>query len=188
MCARGRQNNQAFKAQVALIEPDADLLRNLTTHSHYIDRRTLDYKIQQTQDRMQYCHIYDSFRHVPMHVRFVKKSHRRMDQVVTSLTLPVEHERVLEAGFFSALNTVKLPMTHIISKVINIRCQARKFSTVTLKLINNKNNPEMPSQMRYLLLCSLLGNYAHCSNTGSFLIQPISRIIFDCTADTLCGI
>ncbi len=173
LCARGVQNNRSIADLVRLIRPETTLLRNLSMHistvSGCFDRRRVDELLLQRpspfseQERLAVSHLVDATRHVPIRTRHVPFKAARYETVVTGLTLPVEHERVLEAGFFSALNTVKRPMTHVLSKVINIRCQARKFATVTLKLI--KSDKEMASQLRHLLVCSLLGNYPHCRSS-----------------------
>lgn len=172
LCARGIHNNQAQRDLVRLIRPERALLlsRHLSRKIGVFDRQRIDHILQNNplysgEERLTACHVFDSIQHVPLCKRYVPWTEARYSQVVTGLTLPIEHDRVLEAGFFSALNTVKRPMTHVLSKVINIRCQARKFSTVTVKLI--RADREMSSQLRHLLLCSLLGNFPHCSSTLS---------------------
>lgn len=117
-------------------------------------------------------HLIDAFGHIDVCIDKVELQSAQFAQIVTALTLPVEQEHVFEAGFFSALNTIEHPLTHILSKVINIRCQARKFATVTLKE-TTKSHP-LRHQLRTLFVCSLLGNYPHSTSS----MGGVSRSLF----------
>ncbi len=116
-----------------------------------------------------------------MHLKdqFIVLGCKSLDRVVHHQTLPIKDCRIFEAGFFAPLATVKKPLTHILSKVINIRCQARKFSTVLRKYMQaiqkkkltanqkaeSKMNDDHPmvicQTLKTLFICSLLGNYPH---------------------------
>lgn len=120
---------------------------------------------------LQLAHLVDALRHLGRHSETeVPFSSARWQSVTTGRTLRTSHGCVENAGFFSPLSTVSKTITHILSKVINIRCQARKFSTVTKKYIqgNDEVSHLMSAQLRQLIVCSLLGNYEH--------VPPSSRL------------
>jgi len=178
--------------QCKLIFPGYTLLRLIIKHNPFkteikqensetnkdlwIDRYLIDEYIQSNKLKkesiLDLCHLYDSTRHYDWTQRYVPFVQCNTQQVTTYLTLAVEPDHVLETGFFTPLNTIKIPLTHIISKTINIRCQARKFSYVTFKCISRE--PIIEYQLRQLIVCSLLGNYNHCNkhitSTARFLI------------------
>lgn len=93
--------------------------------------------------------------------RMIRYTHCDFTRIVTSQTLPDLHQCVLDSSFFAPLASTKHHMTHLLSKVINIRCQRRKFAKVADDYMH-ASDKELCRHVRQLLLCSLLGNYPHC--------------------------
>ena len=121
---------------------------------------------------------------------------------INSYTLDTVHDAINNISFFSDIAMVKDPMTALLSKVLNSRCQGRKYGTVaeqdllptplqtkryeTIQAIWHAMSEESPptkptdqreikfvedyraihtrrQTFRQILLCSLLGNYPHCT-------------------------
>lgn len=137
---------------------------------------------------------------------------------VNAYTLPIELTHAAnDASFFSDIAAVRDPLAALISKVLNSRCQARKYGTVAensliestedkthiseiktkwaaaeaakdfkkdLREVKFTNNFVMiairRAYMRNLILCSMLGNYAHnqtriaCQRTRILLYETTS--------------
>lgn len=110
-------------------------------------------------------HVWDALSHLPRSQRYALYSECKWHNVCTAANIATSHKHVLEAGFFAPLSTIKRPITHIISKAINIRCQARKFPTVVLKNIKSSSaqSLELRTRLNEILALSLLGNYPHLS-------------------------
>lgn len=122
------------------------------------------------ENSMKLITLYDSIRRISNDIRFVPYTLCKFDYVITQMTLTTPQKRIFEAGFFAPLSTIHRPITHILSKVINIRCQARKFWTVTMKYVhrNTIEAANLNKNLRQLFVCSLLGNYDH--------IKPSNRL------------
>lgn len=101
----------------------------------------------------------DSLRHCNQQ-RFVSLNSCQWNQVVTSHSLSDLQCFVHDASFFSPLSNTDNAFLHLLCKVINIRCQGRKFADVAYRYIRSNN--DLARRMRQLILCSLLGNYNHC--------------------------
>lgn len=108
-------------------------------------------------------HVWDALAHLPRSQQFANYNLCKWNRIITSSNMSTSHKHVLEAGFFAPLSTIKRPITHIISKAINIRCQARKFPTVVLKNIKSSSiaSKQLAHTLNEILTISLLGNYPH---------------------------
>lgn len=189
MSTRSVDNANILNDQIKLITPSLTLLRNQITHLNIIDwdNNTIDRLcLEQNLNNghlspsisLQLAHMVDSMHHLPRHYQTINIDHCNYRSVVTSLTLSVDYKRVLDAGFFAPLSTIRKPMTHILSKVINIRCQARKFSTVVMKYLLttvirvnkkrkydyntylNRESLQTSRQVSQFIRCQVLG---HCA-------------------------
>ncbi len=160
--------------RINLTTPPASLLR-IYNFVAQIDRLVLERLLPTAQ--LTLCALSDSLRHVPRSQRIVASSECRYDRVVTALTLSDLQTHIHDASFFSPLSTVKGAMSHMLSKVINIRCQGRKFSAVVLHYM--KTNKVVAREICQLILCSLLGNYDHCTFRPSALARRQLYDIFE---------
>jgi hypothetical protein len=78
-----------------------------------------------------FAHIADAAQHVDRSRPHVYWSELNFSKVMTALMLPPElHQSVLDSSFFAPLQSIRNKMTHMDSKVINIRCQRREFADV----------------------------------------------------------
>jgi hypothetical protein len=195
LSTRSVDNSNVLKDQIKLITPSLSLLRNHIAHLNIIDwdkneinRLQLELNLNNSkllpEISLQLAVLVDSLHHVARHLNTVDIVHCNYRHVITSLTLSVDYKRVLDAGFFAPLSTIRKPMTHILSKVINIRCQARKFSTVVMKYLStsvvrvnkkrkydynshlNRESLQTSKQMKEMFICSILGNYEHIPATS----------------------
>ncbi len=84
------------------------------------------------------------------------------ERVVSYATLPNLLHRVLNLSYFAPLSSSD-PMQYLLSKVLNQRCQARKYWAVTLVHMHNEEEggKQLTIDLKRLVLCSLLGNYLH---------------------------
>ncbi len=128
--------------------------------------------------------------------RLVDPAQGNWDDCVNSYTLPHLRVQVENASFFTDISDVKDDLISLLSKVLNSRCQARKYGTVAekklllkpaemealdkahtrnrvsrkgpatrdLKIVRDCNSKlELTGTFIRIILCSLLGNYAHCT-------------------------
>jgi hypothetical protein len=154
--------------------------------SFFVDRLELQRAACELQEpehqelAMDCIHVYDALAHLPQAQRYAPYDQCRFARVCTAFNMQTSHKHVLEAGFFAPLSTIKRPITHIISKAINIRCQARKFPTVVLKDIkgDSANARSLAVQLGELLGISLLGNYPHIP-AAERLQGPCRRLVSD---------
>jgi hypothetical protein len=91
------------------------------------------------------------------------------DVVVCEQTLRCYHRRMILLATCEQIASVKSRIAYIMSKTIPQKCMTRKFGAVCMNLFAQSRDTER--KVKQLLLCSLLGNYRHCS--------PDSRPIAD---------
>jgi hypothetical protein len=123
-------------ARVQASIPSADLLRN--THPRILLVDTVDRWAAAVQSSYAAALVVDAYRHFP-----TASAHRQMPLAhadwasgVNSFTLPMELTHAVRAtSFFSDIADVKDPLTSLVSKVLNSRCQARKYGTVAEKAL-----------------------------------------------------
>lgn len=81
-----------------------------------------------------------------------------MNQVACTARLCKMHKHVLQASYFSPLSNKDLKrLCHLFSKVLNTRCQTRKFPVVLLRYMQGSKNTH--KAIKLLVALSLLGNY-----------------------------
>jgi hypothetical protein len=111
--------------------------------------------------------LLDSVRHFDEQQRLAPSSECRFELLCNELTLSVNplHIHALDLSFFTPLVQTDVPLRYLLSKVINQKCQGRKFAGVALRSICDDNR--VARQLQELMLCSLLGNYSAS--------EPVSR-------------
>jgi hypothetical protein len=129
---------------------------------------------------------HDALRHLPraLHLRFVSRASCRWSEVVHHLSIPNLRGYVQRLPYFSALLSHTEALEYLFGKVLNRKCQTRKFNAVTIKRTRFdekqslrirlkgltvkdeaviKKQKELVATLRQLVLCTLLGNYPHSS-------------------------
>ena len=131
-----------------------------------IDRSELDRLLVQSDvDRytsLQWVHLWDGFRHLPLTQRWLPIDHYQIKQILSQTNLYNHGHHVNRASFFASLSSINLqknPMIHLLSKVINLRCQTRLFHDVCLSFM--ASSTVITRYLIELTVCSLLGNYGH---------------------------
>jgi hypothetical protein len=158
-----------------LVEPDLVLLRNHSTTRHMfikdqqLDRLALEqlmfdppYQLSTIQ-QMSLIYLSDQFRHIPRTTdqRLVQLNQQQsMNSIICTAKLCKMHKHVLQASYYAPLSNKNFKrMCHLFSKVLNIRCQSRKFPIVALRYMNE--NKITSQNMLHIFCLSLLGNYPH---------------------------
>ncbi len=179
---------QALASRVSLSIPnEAALLRFKHPSSSLIDLRLCD-------DSYAAVRLLDAFR--DSSVFLVDPSDGNWSDCVNSFTLPHYRGHVENASFFTDISDVRDDFTSLLSKVLNSRCQARKYGTVAEKKLlpkpleteawarartrmhlsrkgpstrdtkitrDSQIKLDLTNTFIRIVLCSLLGNYPHCS-------------------------
>jgi hypothetical protein len=143
--------------------------------------------------------LLDALRLHPTTTRLVPEDETDWATGVNSFTLPPSFRHAVNSmSFFSDIAEVRSPIASLLSKVLNSRCQARKYGTVAEKcliendaqrrrfdtLTRSKEWTDDPAkrpaallasvanyhaigamrlEFKTVVLCSLLGNYPHCT-------------------------
>jgi len=130
--------------------------------------------------------LLDSVRHSDEALFHVPIAECRFDSVCNELTLATNplHIHALDLSFFNSLSAVDVPLHYLLSKVINQRCQGRKFSVVAIRGITENN--KIAKQLQELVLCSLLGNY--CLSDPASRPGPVVRdLLFRLLRSSVAG-
>lgn len=116
-----------------------------------LSSETNELKLLLLLDRYRHVHLHTSLRHAIEH-----------EEPMPNLS-PSEfchlHSQVQNASFFSPIISTRHRMCHLFSKVLNIRCHGREFSTLALRYIENDNQEEVLKCLVKLFTASLLGCY-----------------------------
>ena len=110
-------------------------------------------------DSFMAAQLLDSVRHADESAFRVPISECSFETACNELTLATHPLQIhaLDLSFFNSLSAVDVPLHYLLSKVINQRCQGRKFSVVAIRGMTENN--KIAKQLQELVLCSLLGNY-----------------------------
>jgi hypothetical protein len=152
------------------------------------------------------CLMADSMRHVNSltHRTISMSGGCWWQSAINCVTMIDMQSELHNASFFSSISTnSKNPLTHLLSKCINVKCQIRKFSSVALDRMREPQPPKHSARnkeptpaftrarrnarrtvgaIRQMLLCSLLGNYPHC-NPESRPPLEARRVLYDIFQD-----
>lgn len=95
--------------------------------------------------------------------------------VVGQYTIPCFHRSLMLMATCDQVSTVKNTFAFIISKTLPQKCMMRKFSIVCMKKLEKE--PHLEEKIRQLVLCSLLGNYRHCTASSRPRIRARRMLI-----------
>lgn len=101
--------------------------------------------------------IVDSSLHIPVNERFLPWEVFRPRRVINSVTIPDLSNSIYSLSYRRSLSTQKSKLCYLLSKVLNEKCQARKFSSVFLDCYEPKHN--IAKYIKSIVLCGLLGAY-----------------------------
>ena len=157
-------------------------------------------KLRHGSDQYALLRFSDSVRHLVR--RHVTVHDADWSTSVNSFTLDSFRACTDHLSFFSDIAAVRDPLTSLFNKTLNSRCQTRKYGTVAEKALfeteketkkyqkilaeaspcRNESDAKRVDdyraihtrreQFRRLILCSLLGNYDHCT---SRIVHPRAR-------------
>jgi hypothetical protein len=132
------------------------------------------------------AHFFDASRHIPATIQHVSKSDCLWETICTFVSIdPMLDIYIQNISYFSPLAEVKSPILHFLTKCIPVRCQTRTEFTMLRKLLvrawcrkrrkkdkHKHKHSELQYDLQYddsvfrllkrMVLCVLLGNYAHC--------------------------
>lgn len=129
--------------------------------------------------------LLDSTREFDEFQRLAPANECHFEWLCNELTLSINplHIQALDLSFFNSLAQADVPLHYLLSKVINQKCQGRKFSVVALRSIADDNR--VAKQLQEMLLCSLLGNYS-VSDPGSRPGPAVRNQLFGLLRDPQC--
>jgi hypothetical protein len=81
--------------------------------------------------------------------------------IISYQTIPCFDRSLMLMATCDQVATVKNTFAFIMSKTLPQKCMMRKFSIVCMKKL--EKDAHLEEKIRQLLLCSLLGNYLHCT-------------------------
>jgi len=134
-----------------------------------------------------------------MHPESIKSKQRKKKSPPTSLSLNQSAKPKLQTGywrdythlahlsFWSALSCLRNPLLYLLSKVINQKCQTRRFAETCFARL--RRFPTLRRELKMLVLCSLLGNYEHCeagSRPKPHVRSFLYMFLFDNQAEPAC--
>jgi len=165
---------------LGLLEPDLNLLHNHPKTRHLfargsIDRAALD---QIKNPTLETVLLGDQLR---FEVDAFSLKLCGMDKLATTAKLCKLHKHVLQASYFAPLSNKNFKrMCHLFSKVLNTRCQTRKFPVLALRYMQGFKSTR--DRMRLLLTLSLLGNYS--ARVGERPKGAARVLIYECFHDS----
>lgn len=127
----------------------------------HIDRLCAEKMMMSTsiskEDAWHAMFLVDSSLHVNVFTRHIAWSECRARRVVNSVTIPDLSNYIYSLSYRRSLSTQKSKLCYLLSKVLNEKCQARKFSSVFLDCYEPKHN--IAKYIKNIVLCGLLGAY-----------------------------
>jgi hypothetical protein len=128
------------------------------------------------EDSWHAMFLVDASLYMDKTARHVEWGAFRPRRVINNVTIPDLSNHIYSLSYRRSLSTQRSKLCYLLSKVLNEKCQARKFSSVFLDCYEPKHN--IAKYIKSIVLCGLLGAYP-TSDPSTRPCADVRRKLYD---------